>query len=237
MAPRKNNKNKMIHECESSAAAKKRMRMDIMNGTNGVPFTSRFTQFPSIHMLQTQRKPIGTDLRLAPPSPVRLRPQDQLDAADDGLISTLIPQQNFIINYHMNQMVQSVEELWRRNLAEELKKRKEMERMLKDKEEQVERFRQMYHFYEERAFVLENMRVTGEGSSGRGVGTGEEEVQSCYVGGERMEIKCRNCLNRAASMLWLPCRHLSVCMMCERRVKNCPICSVKKTQSFHINMP
>ncbi|KAJ0705378.1 putative E3 ubiquitin-protein ligase BOI [Helianthus annuus] len=97
MAPRKN-KNKIIDECETSAAANKRMRMDILNRTNGVPFTSRFNQFPSIHMLQQQqRNPtqnIGSDLRLAPPSPV--------PPEDDGFISTLIPQQNFIINYHVS---------------------------------------------------------------------------------------------------------------------------------------
>ncbi|MFS7909176.1 hypothetical protein Hanom_Chr01g00091661 [Helianthus anomalus] len=99
LAPRK--KNKIIDECETSAAANKRMRMDILNRTNGVPFTSRFNQFPSIYMLQQQRNPtqnIGSDLRLAPPSPVR--PEEVV--ADDGFISTLIPQQNFIINYHMN---------------------------------------------------------------------------------------------------------------------------------------
>ncbi|KAJ0466065.1 putative transcription factor C2H2 family [Helianthus annuus] len=240
MAPRKN-KNKIIDECETSAAANKRMRMDILNRTNGVPFTSRFNQFPSIHMLQQQqqRNPtqnIGSDLRLAPPSPV--------PPEDDGFISTLIPQQNFIINYHMNLMVQSVEDFWRRNLAGEIQKRMEMERVLKEKEEQVERFRNMYHFYEERTFVLENMgpnRFAGEGPSGGGAGAAlEEEVQSCHVEvkeDQRMEIRCRNCLNRPASMLWLPCRHLSVCLVCERRVKNCPICRVKKTESIQINLP
>ncbi|MFS7999510.1 hypothetical protein Hanom_Chr12g01167041 [Helianthus anomalus] len=46
------NKNKIIDECETSVAANKRMHMDILNRTNGVPFTSRFNQFPSIYMLQ-----------------------------------------------------------------------------------------------------------------------------------------------------------------------------------------
>ncbi|KAK9077993.1 hypothetical protein SSX86_002050 [Deinandra increscens subsp. villosa] len=247
MAPRKD-KNKMIHEAECSAAANKRRRNEILNGANGVPFTNPITQFPSTNILRQQQQNllqnattvVATDLQLSPPSPIQ---QEQEE--DDGFISWLIPQQNFIINYHINLMQQSVEEFWRRNLAGEVKKRKELETRLKEKEEQADRFREMYHFYEKRTFHLEEMlqqqRAVAVGRRNAAAPPRpEEEVQSCLVdlnSVQRMDVKCENCRTRPATMLWLPCRHLCVCLVCERRVKACPICSIKKTESFKINLP
>ncbi|KAI3704964.1 hypothetical protein L1987_75194 [Smallanthus sonchifolius] len=239
-------KNKMIYEGESSAAANKRRRNEILNGENGVPFTNPITQFPSANMLRQQHnlRPntavIGTDLQLSPPSPIQ---QEEEEAEDDGLVSWLIPQQNFIINYHINLMQQSVEEFWRRNLAGEVKKRKEIEAKLKEKEEQADRFRQMYHFYEKRTFYLEEMvqqQLAAERVYAAPAVAPEEEVQSCLVdlnSVQRTDVKCKNCRTRPATMLWLPCRHLCVCLVCEWRVKACLICSVKKTESFKINLP
>ncbi|MFS7999511.1 hypothetical protein Hanom_Chr12g01167051 [Helianthus anomalus] len=78
-----------------------------------------------------------------------------------------------------------------------------MERMLKEKEEQMEHFRQMYHFYEERTFVLENMgpnSFASEGTSGGGVGAAlEEEVKSFHIFTKALQskdfIQLRNMLN------------------------------------------
>ncbi|KAL4576018.1 hypothetical protein LXL04_012106 [Taraxacum kok-saghyz] len=243
MAPRKN-KNKINDERESSAAAaNKRRRIELLNNTTGVPFTNPITQFPSIHLLHqhTRNSPrttaaIDTDLQLSPP--------EDRATADDDLFSSLVGQQNFLIGYHANQMMASVEEFWRRNFAEEVKKRKEMEEKIKVKDEQALRFRQMYHFYEERTFLLEDMlqrRFAGEGcSTAVTADVPEEQVESCFVdlnSVPRRDMACRNCRSRPATMLWLPCRHLCVCLVCERRVKNCPICGVQKTESFMINLP
>ncbi|KAI3519624.1 hypothetical protein L1887_08838 [Cichorium endivia] len=247
MAPRKN-KNKIHDEGEPSATANKRIRrMELLNRTTGVPFTNPITQFPSIHFLQQQsrnppRNPVAidTDLQLSPPETIR---SDDRPTADDDQLSSSLAQQNFLIGYHTNQMMQSVEEFWRRNFAEEVKKRKEMEEKLKIKDEQVVRFRQMYHFYEERTFLLEDMlrrRVAGEGCSADVAAVPEEQVESCFVvldSAPTRDMACRNCRNRPANMLWLPCRHLCVCLVCERRVKICPICSVQKTESFMVNLP
>lgn len=141
-------------------------------------------------------------------------------------------------------MLQNVEQFWRRNLSEELQKRVEMERKLKEKEQQTDLFRQMYHHYEQRSFHLEEtlrQRADGEGCSNAVPPVAvEEEVQSCLFdlnSVQRMDMMCKNCRSRPATMLWLPCRHLCVCMVCERRVKICPICSAKKTESFKINLP
>lgn len=142
-----------------------------------------------------------------------------------------------------NLMMQSVEEFWWRNFVEEVKKRKEMEEKIKLKDEQAGRFRQMYHFYEERTFLLEDMlrrSVAGEGCSTAVAAVPEEQVESCFVDLNRVprkDMACKNCQSRPATMLWLPCRHLCVCLICERRVKICPICGVQKTESFMINLP
>ncbi|KAI3808942.1 hypothetical protein L1987_24905 [Smallanthus sonchifolius] len=244
MAARKG-KNKMIYEGESSpAAANKRRRNEILNGENGVPFTNPITQFLSANILRQQRNfppytaVIGTNLQLSPPSPIQ---QEEEEAEDDGLVSWLIPQQNFIINYHINLMQQSVEEFWRRYLAGEVKKRKEIEAKLKEKEEQADRFRQMNHFYEKRTFHLEEMvqqQVAAERFYAAPAVAPEEEVQSCLVdlnSVQRTDVKCKNCRTRPATMLWLPCRHLCVCLV--YLFGDCGICSaedprfLRRTQS------
>ncbi|KAL8241580.1 hypothetical protein R6Q59_014934 [Mikania micrantha] len=240
-------KNKMIDAGECSAAANKRRRNEILNGVNGVPFTNPITQFPSSDLLRQRRDlpgmittAIGTGLQLSPPSPIQ---QQEEHAGDDGFVSWLISQQNFIMNYHVNLMLQSVEEFWKRNLVGEVKKRKETEAKLKEKEEQSDRFRQMYQYYEKRAFNLEEMlqqQVNAARCNTVPAVAPEEEVQSCLAdlnSVPRTDVKCKNCRNRPATMLWLPCRHLCVCLVCERRVKVCPICSVTKTESFKINLP
>ncbi|KAK1421373.1 hypothetical protein QVD17_23657 [Tagetes erecta] len=247
MAPRKDKK-KMIDVGEASSAANKRTRRnEILNATNGVPFTTPITQFPFTNMFpihETQNTNVfATHLQFSPPSPIQHEEEEDETTADDGFISWIIPQQNFIINYHMNQMLQSVEEFWRRNLAGEIKKRTDLETKLKQKEEQADRFRQMYHYYEKRTFHLEEMlqqRVDADRCNAAPPIAPQEEVQSCLVDLNtvpRMDLKCQNCRNRPATMLWLPCRHLCVCLVCERRVKACPICSVKKIESLKINLP
>jgi E3 ubiquitin-protein ligase BOI and related proteins len=46
--------------------------------------------------------------------------------------------------------------------------------------------------------------------------------------------ECRACGEREASVLLLPCRHLSLCKACERRVDACPACLAVKNASIHI---
>ncbi|KAI3519629.1 hypothetical protein L1887_08843 [Cichorium endivia] len=244
MAPRKNKK-KINDEADCSLASNKRRRLELLNSTTGVPFTNPFSQFPSLDLLHQQRNQtaqttvIHTDLKLSPPA----THQNEEAAVDDDHFNSLIPPQNFLIGYHINQMRLSVEEFWRRNFGEEIKKRKEIEARLKQKEELADRLRQMYHFYEERTFHLEEMlqrRVAGEGCSTVAAAVREEEVQSCFVdpnNAPRRDMACRNCRSRPATMLWLPCRHLCVCLVCERRVKICPICGAQKTESLMINLP
>ncbi|CAH1438861.1 unnamed protein product [Lactuca virosa] len=244
MAPRKN-KNKINDEAHCAAAANKRRRIELMNTTTGVPFTNPISQFLSLDLLHQQRNlppqttVIHTDLNLSPPSATH---QDEEAAVDEDHFNSLIPPQNFLIGYHINQMRLSVEEFWRRNFGEEVKKRQEIEAKLKQKEELADRLRQLYNFYEERTFRLEEMlqRRVAEGCSTPAAAVREEEVESNFVdprSASKTDMACRNCRSRRATMLWLPCRHLCVCLVCERRVKICPICGAKKTESFMISLP
>ncbi|GJR96011.1 zinc finger, RING/FYVE/PHD-type containing protein [Tanacetum coccineum] len=197
-----------------------------------------------MHLLgqqQQTRNPIiifGIDLGVSPPSTSVQR------AAENDLLSSLIPQQNFLIGFHMNQMLQHVEEFWRRHLSEELKKTKEIETKIKEKDQQLDLFKQLYHHYEQKTLSIEETlrrRANGEGGSKPApTVVRHEEVQSCLVdqkNAQRMDMACKKCGSRPANMLWLPCRHLCVCFACDKRVKICPICSVKRVESFMINLP
>ncbi|KAI3791609.1 hypothetical protein L2E82_05464 [Cichorium intybus] len=84
----------------------------------------------------------ANDLQLSPPS-------IHQDDTDESL-SSLIGQHNLIISYHMNEMVLTLEESWRKKLAIEIRKRKEMEEEIKLKDE-------LMHFYKEMIFLLEEM--------------------------------------------------------------------------------
>lgn len=47
---------------------------------------------------------------------------------------------------------------------------------------------------------------------------------------------CRACKNREASVLLVPCRHLCLCIECERFIDSCPVCQVMKTASVQVYM-
>ncbi|PWA42241.1 zinc finger, RING/FYVE/PHD-type [Artemisia annua] len=192
---------------ESSNAANKRRRVEIMNHTSGVPFTNPITQFPSMHLLGQQQnrnvtRLFGTDLEVSP-------------SAENDIVSSLMPHQNYLLGFHINQMLLSVEDFWQRNLSEELKKIKEMETKIKEKEQQL---------------IYNTLAPTF---------VRPEEVQSCLGdlnNAQRTDIACKECDSRPATMLWLPCRHLCVCFPCDEKIKICPICNVNKTESFMINL-
>ncbi|PWA76771.1 zinc finger, RING/FYVE/PHD-type [Artemisia annua] len=219
---------------ESSNAANKRRRVEIMNHTSGVPFTNPITQFPSMHLLGQQQnrnvtRLFGTDLEVSL-------------SAENDIVSSLMPHQNVVVSFHMNQMLRSLEDFWRSNLSEELKKIKEMETRIKEKEEQLDLFKQMYQYYEQKTSQLEltlwrtNREIYNTPAP---TFVRPEEVQSCLGdlnNAQRTEMACKECDSRPATMMWLPCRHLCVCFPCDEKIMICPICNVKKTESFMINL-
>ncbi|GJZ82030.1 hypothetical protein Tco_0647024 [Tanacetum coccineum] len=140
MAPRKIGK-KTNGAGECSAAASKRRRIGFSD-----PIVTNFPM--SAHLLNPSQT-----------TGAGLQQDEEQTADDDGLLSSLIPQQNLLMGYHMTQMLQSVEDFWRRHLTSELKKFKDLEATLQEKERQVVKFRDLYHDYESKAFDLEETFV------------------------------------------------------------------------------
>merc|ERR1711974_375673 len=97
---------------ESSAAASKRRKIKFSG-----PIAT--TNFPMSSHLLNQPPPTQT-------TGVRLH-QDEEQSTDDGLVSSLITRQNLIMGYHMAQMLERVEDLWRQNLTSEVDKLKKLE--------------------------------------------------------------------------------------------------------------
>lgn len=64
-----------------------------------------------------------------------------------------------------------------------------------------------------------------------------EDAESVYVDPDRAappEPSCKACRRRAATVLMLPCRHLSVCTECERVAHVCPLCSCVRSTSIEV---
>lgn len=79
--------------------------------------------------------------------------------------------------------------------------------------------------------------------SGAAVSEGQsaEDAGSVYVDPNRTPVasepSCRACRKRAATVLTLPCRHLSLCTGCERMAHACPLCSCAKSSSIEVYLP
>ncbi|XP_062218096.1 BOI-related E3 ubiquitin-protein ligase 1-like [Phragmites australis] len=97
--------------------------------------------------------------------------------------------------------------------------------------------------------VAQNTNLTREGS-----GDSEEEhtassqnvnaapsgfFQSSLLGSKSTAVglgACRSCGGKEASVLVMPCRHLCLCVDCERNADVCPVCRFPKSGSVEINM-
>ncbi|KAK4794180.1 hypothetical protein SAY86_012174 [Trapa natans] len=64
-----------------------------------------------------------------------------------------------------------------------------------------------------------------------------EDAESAYVDPDRpslSEPRCKACQRRTATVLLLPCRHLSVCTECERVAHVCPLCCCARSSSIEV---
>lgn len=76
---------------------------------------------------------------------------------------------------------------------------------------------------------LQNLVSGDNGSAGGGADfAGAEDAESCHIDPGRREVAarfCRSCRKRAAEVLVLPCRHLSLCRECVLAgAQSCPVC-------------
>ncbi|OIV94648.1 hypothetical protein TanjilG_25872 [Lupinus angustifolius] len=64
-----------------------------------------------------------------------------------------------------------------------------------------------------------------------------EDAESAYNDPDRVTVsgpKCRGCDSRVASVVVLPCRHLCVCVECDRHFRACPVCFTVKNSSIEV---
>uniref|UniRef100_A0A1J3FDL8 BOI-related E3 ubiquitin-protein ligase 1 n=1 Tax=Noccaea caerulescens TaxID=107243 RepID=A0A1J3FDL8_NOCCA len=62
--------------------------------------------------------------------------------------------------------------------------------------------------------------------------SGLDDAESAYVDPERlMRPRCKGCRKREASVVVLPCRHLSICPECDRTALACPLCLMLRNSS------
>lgn len=65
-----------------------------------------------------------------------------------------------------------------------------------------------------------------------------DDAESAYIDPERVEVasgpSCKACQKRVASVVLLPCRHLSVCAECDGVVQACPLCLSFRSSSVEV---
>uniref|UniRef100_A0A0A9DUK2 RING-type domain-containing protein n=1 Tax=Arundo donax TaxID=35708 RepID=A0A0A9DUK2_ARUDO len=97
--------------------------------------------------------------------------------------------------------------------------------------------------------VAQNTNLTREGSGDSEENTADSSqnvntapggfFQSSVLGSKNTAVglgACRSCGGREASVLVMPCRHLCLCVDCERNADVCPVCQFLKSGSVEINM-
>lgn len=87
----------------------------------------------------------------------------------------------------------------------------------------------------------ESRRVDdGQGSAGGGVEGQAEDAESAYVDPDRVTVtsgpSCKACRTRIASVVLLPCRHLSVCTECDQVAQACPVCFQVRSSGVEVCM-
>nr|GEV89034.1 hypothetical protein [Tanacetum cinerariifolium] len=145
-------------------------------------------------------------------------PRSQQAVENDSTYSDLMEQFQF-----------SVMDKWRKKVDAEVQKREVLEARLKELQDMCE-------FYAQRRLMLEKILKECEEEEGSNApvaaaGWVEEEVDSKY---NPSDVLCRVCTNQKANIVLIPCWHLSVCMSCDSHVSSCPICNVKRRDSFRV---
>ncbi|EOA38297.1 hypothetical protein CARUB_v10009788mg [Capsella rubella] len=79
----------------------------------------------------------------------------------------------------------------------------------------------------------QDSRAAEEGLLCAGAGiSGLEDAESAYIDPERMtRPSCKACRKREATVVMLPCRHLSICPGCDRTALACPLCLTLRNSS------
>ncbi|PWA76775.1 zinc finger, RING/FYVE/PHD-type [Artemisia annua] len=147
-------------------------------------------------------------------------PRSQQAVANDSTYSDLMQQFQF-----------SVLDKWRKKMDAEVQKRAVLEERLKVMKVKCKFYAQQVLTLEEA--LKESEEVEELSAPIAAGGQVEEEVQSKFH--VECDALCRVCKSQRANIVWTPCRHLSVCMSCDSHVSRCPICNVKRSDSFRVS--
>ncbi|XP_044480273.1 probable BOI-related E3 ubiquitin-protein ligase 2 [Mangifera indica] len=150
-------------------------------------------------------------------------------------------QQLVIVLENMESKAMNLMRLKEEDLAQARKKRMELEvylrkaemeseswqRVAKENEAMVMDLSNTLEQVRQRKVLVSNNRADGaESCSGSWY---EEEVKE-----ENRKIACKRCNFRNSCIIFLPCRHLCSCRLCEASLDSCPVCNSAKETSMEV---
>ena len=127
--------------------------------------------------------------------------------------------------------LRNVLDVYHNTLKENIRKQKEVEA-------HMQRFKELYECYCFQAGKVKNIleqNILEQRMARTRVDVGEEGESSTSNQVIELDAMCRNCLIERANIVWLPCRHLCVCMDCDDKVMACPLCDARKVTSIKVD--
>lgn len=90
--------------------------------------------------------------------------------------------------------------------------------------------------------ALQEAQLRGGQVEGRGSSEDQQQddVESACVDANLVEpvnLACKVCGKRVATMMMWPCRHVSTCKRCDEITKVCPVCSSTKATGVEVCLP
>ncbi|PWA76773.1 zinc finger, RING/FYVE/PHD-type [Artemisia annua] len=129
------------------------------------------------------------------------------------------------LSFKMDQL-RNVLDVYHNSLKEEVRKRKEVEA-------QMQRFKELYEYY---CFLAGKLKNIPEQRMARTRADGGEEGESSTSNQViELDAMCGHCQTKIANIVWLPCRHLCVCMDCDDKVMACLLCDARKVTSLKVD--
>ncbi|KAL5557841.1 hypothetical protein UlMin_034052 [Ulmus minor] len=128
------------------------------------------------------------------------------------------------LEYSSSNLIRQKEE----DLAQARNKERELREHLKKKEMEIQTWQRVAKAQE--AMIIElNKQVLMRHSA--------EDAESCHYGNTEENstlLNCKNCKARSSCVIFLPCKHLCSCKLCEAFLGSCPICNSTKEASMEV---
>ncbi|KAK7277410.1 hypothetical protein RIF29_18562 [Crotalaria pallida] len=125
-------------------------------------------------------------------------------------------------------------EMWRRVVQER-------EAMVLGLNKSLEQLKEGASIFNNGVMVMEDgaeSQYRGEMEEGMGenkvCNAGEAEAEQQQIPSKEMMV-CKSCNFRKSCIMFLPCRHLCSCKVCEAHLHDCPICTLPKKNTIEIS--